>query len=135
MFLSNSRLVECINDRARVDCVFTDLSKAFDSIFHKKLLIKLRAYGIHNYVCNWIEDFLTHRLQCVTINNCSSSRLSCTSGIAQESILGPILFIIYINDLSDSIMHSDIFLYADDAKILKRIDCRLNYLLLQRDID
>ena len=93
------------------------------------------AYGIHNSVCNWIEDFLTHRLQRVTVNNCSSSWLPCTSGIAQRSILGPILFIIYINDLPDSIMHSNIFLYADDAKILKRIDCRLDCLLLQRDID
>ena len=135
LFLSKFRLVECINNRACVDCVFTDLSKAFDSISHKKLLIKLRAYGIHNSVCNWIEDFLTHRLQRVTVNNCSSSWLPSTSGIAQGSILGPILFIIYINDLLDSIMHSDIFLYADDAKILKRIDCRLDYLLLQRDID
>ena len=61
LFLSKSRLVECINDRACVDCEFSDLSKAFDSISHKKFLIKLRAYGIHNSVCNWIEDFLTHK--------------------------------------------------------------------------
>ena len=135
LFLSKSRLVECFNDRACVDCVLNDLSKAFDSISYKKLLIKLHAHGIHNSIRNWIVDFLTHRLQRVTINNCSSSRLPCTSGFDQGSILGPMLFIIYINYLPNSIMHSDIFLFADDTKILKRIDCRLDCLLLQRDID
>jgi hypothetical protein len=135
LLLAKSSLVDCINDRACIDGIFTDLSKAFDSISHKKLLSKLRAYGINSNVCGWVEDFLLNRRQRVIVNDCISDWLNCTSGVPQGSVLGPILFLIYINDLPDCIQHSQIFLYADDAKIFKRIDCRLDCLLLQRDID
>ncbi len=135
LLLSKSKLVDCFNDRACADAVFTDMSKAFDSISHRKLLIKMRAYGINVNVCEWVKDFLTHRRQRVVINNCMSDWLPCTSGVPQGSVLGPILFLIFINDLPDTIVNSDIFLFADDAKIIKRIDSRLDCVLFQRDID
>ena len=64
-----------------------------------------------------------------------SGWLPCTSGVLQGSVLGPILILIYINDLPENVQHSGILLYADDAKILKRISCRLDYSFLQRDLD
>ncbi len=79
--------------------------------------------------------FLSDRRQRVIVNGCLSSWLNCTSGVPQGSVLGPLLFIIYINDLPESVHNSDIFLYADDAKLLKCINCRLDCVLFQQDID
>jgi Reverse transcriptase (RNA-dependent DNA polymerase) len=135
LLLAKSKLVDAFNVRACTDAVFTDLSKAFDSISHKKLLIKLRAYGINQNVCAWVADFLSNRCQRVNVNNCFSDWLPCTSGVPQGSVLGPTLFNLYINDLPDCIHHSDILLYADDAKVFKRIDCPLHCIQFQRDID
>jgi len=135
LLLAKSKLVECINDRACTDAVFTDFSKAFDSISHKKLIIKMNAYGINRNVCAWVADFLANRRQRVTVNNNFSDWLPCTSGVPQGSVLGPTLFNIYINDLPDCIQHSNILMYADDAKVFKRIDCRLHCMLFQRDLD
>ena len=69
----------------------------------------------------FFEAYLSDRLQCVTINNCLSQVLPVTSGVPQGSILGPLLFVIYINDLPDSIKDSQIFMYADDTKCGKTI--------------
>jgi hypothetical protein len=135
LLLSKSLLVDAINDRACIDGVYTDLSKAFDSISHKKLILKLRAYGIHPNVCAWTENFLSNRKQRVIINDHMSTWLPCNSGVPQGSVLSSLLFIIYFNDLPDIIQHSKVFLYADDAKILRRIDCRMDCLLFQQDLD
>ena len=69
------------------------------------------------------------------INSALSSFKTCISGVPQGSVLSPIMFILYINDLPDCIKHSQIFLYADDAKLLKSITCRLDCILLQQDLD
>ena len=79
-------LVKCVDDRACVDSVCTDLSKAFDSISHIKLIHKLRTYGINNNVCDWVEQFLSNRLQRAIVNNSMSDWLQCTSGVPQGSI-------------------------------------------------
>ena len=135
LVLAKSKLVDCFNDRACTDAVYTDLSKAFDSISHNKLIIKMHAYGINRNVCAWVADFLANRRQRVTVNNCLSDWLPCTSGVPQGSVLGPTLFNIYINDLPDCVQHSDILLYADDAKVFKRINCRLDCVFFQCDLD
>ena len=114
LFASNA-LVKCVDDRACVDSVYTDLSKAFDSISHIQLIHKLCAYGLYNNVCDWVEQFLSNRLQHVIVNDGMSDWLQCTSNVPLGSILGPILFLIYVNDLPQCILHSQIFLYADDA--------------------
>ena len=135
LLLSQCKLVDGFNNRSSIDGVYSDLRKAFDSISHTKLLVKLYAYGISPYVCKWIESFLCNRRQRVIINDTASGRLDCTSGMLQGSILGLILFLLCINDLPDYIKHSGIFLYVDNAKIFKRIHCMLDCINFQCDTD
>ena len=116
-----------------VDCIYLDFAKAFDTVPHKRLINKLKAYGITGQVLKWIEAFLTGRSHSVKVNGVSSEINAVISGIPQGSVLGPILFIVYINDILDDIT-SDGFLFADDTKILRSVTCRDDALALQSDI-
>ena len=137
MQLTHAQLLinDNINQLCCVDGVYTDLSKAFDTISHKKLLLKLQAYGIQGSLLKWIESFLSDRSQSVVINSTLSGHKPCISGIPQGIVLSPLLFIIFINDLPDCIKNSTILLYADDTKLLKPISCCLDCFLLQQDLD
>ena len=126
LLLAQHVLVDSFNDRACVDVLFTDLSKAFDSIAHNKLILKLSAYGLNPSVCGWIKSFLSDRKQRVVVNGSLSTWLSCPTGVPQGSVLGPLLFNLYVNDMPDKLLNSSIFLYADDAKLLKRVIFTLN---------
>ena len=128
-------LIDDMNQLKCVDGVYTDLSKAFDTITHSKLLLKLRAYGIPSHLYNWITSTLTDRLQFVSINLVSSTLKPCTSGVPQGSILSPILFLLFINDLLECVKHSSVFLCVNDAKVLKPISCCLDCSQLQQDLD
>jgi len=104
--------------------VNTDFEKAFDKILHNGLLYKLQASGLNNNLISWIQDFLNNRTQFVTVNGQYSKLFKVLSGIPQGSVLGPILFLIYINDLPDfcSGKHDAkcaIYLYADNARIYR----------------
>ena len=98
--------------------IFLDSSKAFDTIDHKILLNKLYMYGIRGITHNWFKNYLSERYQCVSINNCSSSLQKIKSGVPQCSILGPILFLLYNNDLPNASNILRFLLYADDTNIL-----------------
>ena len=96
--------------------------KLFHSVSHSKLISVLNSYDIQCNVLNWIRSFLSNHVQKVCVNNSFSDTLPVISGVLQGSVLGPLLFVIYINDIvnlvrtSSSANTSDVFLYADDAK-------------------
>ena len=116
------------------DVIYLDFAKAFDTVPHSRLLLKLKAYGIDGNVLTWIKAFLTGRTQVVQVNGESSSPAPVLSGIPQGSVLGPLLFVIFINDLPESIK-SEIFLFADDTKVFRKITSISDSEALQRDID
>jgi hypothetical protein len=105
----------------QIDIIITDFEKAFDKVPHRRLISKLKAYGVDSKLVDWKEGFLRNRQQQVKINGKHSSWKSVLSGIPQGSVLGPLLFIIFINDLPDLYGDASIYLFADDAKMFKYI--------------
>jgi hypothetical protein len=121
-----------LEEGGNTDIIYTDFAKAFDKVPHKRLISKLKAYGISEDIIAWIKDFLCNRKQRVRIGGKFSSWHKVLSGIPQGSVLGPLLFVIYINDLCENCdKEANIFLFADDAKIFKHIHTRNDHLALQ----
>ena len=119
------------------DAVYIDFAKAFNSVPHKSLLLKLSALGIRGDLLGWIESFLMNRSEIVYVDGQPSRPMQMVSGVPQGSVLGPILFIAYVNDLDDAVHSSRILKYADDAKIyieVKRNQPNVATALLQSDL-
>lgn len=116
------------------DVMYMDYAKAFDSVPHERLLKKVQAYGIRGRVFRWIEGFLKNRKQRVAVNAHYSSWQHVKSGIPQGSVLGPILFILYVNDLPEQ-LNNNILMYADDTKIYARVNSIEDSQKLQEDLD
>ena len=115
------------------DVLYLDFQKAFDSVPHARLVYKLRKYGIGDTLSNWIEDFLGGRKQRVCINKASSSWTKVTSGVPQGSVIGPFLFLLYINDLPGKIK-SNCQIFADDTKVYQPILSLVDAQELQDDL-
>ena len=136
-----TQLIEVIDDWTEeldksndIDCIYLDFQKAFDTVPHKRLLHKLQGYGISGSLYKWLESFLVGRKQRVVLNNEDSAWTPVTSGIPQGSVLGPILFLIYINDLPDTVRNV-VKLFADDTKIYSVDKDEESQQRLQEDMD
>ena len=116
--------------------IFFDLKKAFDSVPHVGLLNKLANLNLNPYLYRWIENYLYQRTQAVGVDGATSATLPVISGVPQGSVLGPLLFLIYIDGLS-RIQLSDgtLILFADDIVIYRPICCTEDFLLIQKDTD
>jgi hypothetical protein len=127
---------EFLEGEGQIDAIYTDFEKAFDKVPHKRLIKKLQAFGINSNLISWTTSFLSNRKHCVRVNGKFSQWKAVLSGIPQGSILGPLLFIIYINDLPD-ICEGDVgmYLFADDAKLFKFIKSRADCSVLQTNLD
>ena len=123
-----------IENNGSIDVIYTDFQKAFDSVPHKRLAQKLESCGIDGNVLAWVKDFLAERKQTVVINGIKSSEGKVTSGIPQGSVLGPLLFVIYINDLPRG-LKTVAKMFADDTKVFARSDTDDGAINLQKDID
>ena len=125
---------EVVDEGGSVDVIYTDFQKAFDSVPHRQLMRKVSAFGIMSKLLRWINDFLANRTQRVVINGEKSQEGNVTSGIPQGIVPGPILFVIYIDDLPANVK-SQVKMFADDTKLFTRVGVPNNHETIQNDLD
>jgi len=106
-------------------CLLLDFAKAFDSVPHQHLLLKLETIGITGNLLKWISAFLTSRSQRVVINGEFSDWLPVLSGVPQDSILGPLLFILYFDDITSVVQSSSVRVFADDVSLYAKISTQI----------
>ena len=126
-----------LNNNLRSDVIYFDFAKAFDSVNHDLILQKLKnEYRIDGLLLKFIRNYLKDRKQSVIINNCNSSTRDVLSGVPQGSILGPSLFLLFLNDMTQGLSPgTQVCMYADDTKIWRVIHGENDHIILQRDID
>ena len=125
---------EAIDQGDDIDIIYMDYRKTFDTVPHMRLMEKVKGYGFTENIVAWIEDFLTERKQKVIINGEVSKEKTIKSGIPQGSVLGPLLFLIFVNDLPE-LTTSLVYLFADDNKVSKAIKNYKDKHILQKDLD
>ncbi len=126
-------LYQTIHSRKQVDLILLDFSKAFDKVSHEKLLLKLSHYGIRGKTLKWVKSFLDNRTQSVVVNGSQSASIPVPSGVPQGSVLGPLLFLAYINDLPQNVQ-SRVRLFADDTAVYLTIATQQDSQTLQDDL-
>lgn len=138
---TNSNLCEfthhislALDEGSELHAIYTDFSKAFDSVNHRILLAKLANVGIRGYLWNWFASYLEKRPNRVTFNGSTSQFFYPTSGVPQGSVLGPLLFNIFVNDLSEGLKCHHL-MYADDMKLFVKAKDKNDFVRLQNDLN
>lgn len=124
-----------VGNDSNADVIYLDFAKAFDKVDHKILLHKLQNIGIQGKIYNWIKNFLQDRKQKVIVDGEASEPASVKSGVPQGTVLGPILFLLFINDITEAIKYANIQLFADDSKISMEIKNSEDHKKLQQDLE
>ena len=129
-----NKVTETYDENKAVDLIYLDFQKAFDKVPHERLMKKVEAHGINGNVSRWLRNWLTGRTQRVCTGQGKSQWATVTSGVPQGSVLGPLLFIIYINDL-DTDITSKISKFADDTKLCHRANSEQDRISIQNDLN
>ena len=124
-----------LDDNENFDILYLDFRKAFDTVPHQTLLSKLHSIGFSGNTLHWLSDFLSNRTQRVKINTTESEFSEVRSGVPQGSVLGPILFSIFVNDIFENMNASFGSLFADDAKIFTKVNTGEDGKKLQDQLD
>jgi hypothetical protein len=133
LLMFTDELARSLQESHQIDTILLDFSKAFDKVSHEKLIYKLHSYGIHGSALFWIKSFLNNRTQKVILEGEESESAGVTSGVPQGSVLGPILFLAYINDLPEGV-RSKVRLFADDTVVYLAITDPSQSSTLQADL-
>ena len=128
------QLARNLDSGMQTDLLLLDFSKAFDVAPHKRLLMKLEHYGTHGSLAKWIESWLVGRSQSVVVNGTCSSQAMVKSGVPQGTVLGPLMFLLYINDIGNEI-NSNLSLFADDSILYGIVNNFQDAQALQADLN
>ncbi|KAI8510225.1 DTW domain-containing protein 2 [Branchiostoma belcheri] len=134
LILTVHDIAGALNSKRQVDLAILDFTKAFDKVPHGRLISKLEYYGIQGPTLNWLKAFLTHREQTVVVEGKASAPVKVASGVPQGTVLGPLLFLLYINDLPDQ-LDSNVRLFADDCLLYVELSTQTDSQLLEKDLN
>ena len=132
LFVTLHDFTEAVDNKLQVDTAILDFSMAFDKVAHSRLLYKLNYYGVRGNLLTWLSSFLHGRSQQVVVDGAKSPACKVTSGVPQGSVLGPTLFLIYINDIVLNVK-SEIRLFADDILLYRTIKNPNDHEILQEE--
>ena len=125
-----------LKNQKQTDAILLDFSKAFDKVDHLGLLSKLENLGIRGPLLDWTSSFLIGRKQCVVVDGRASPHSDVLSGVPQGTVLGPLFFLVYINDISKGLSQgTSIRLFADDSLLYRQINSQKDCEILQKDLD
>ena len=136
LITTSKDFIDCLENQGQIDAILLDFSKAFDKVHHGNLLLKLKHYGIHGSLFCWIKDFLSDRSQRVVLEGLESSPKPVLSGVPQGTVLGPLLFLVYINDMCEQLSPgTTLRLFADDSLLYRIIRSLPDAAALQKDLE